>query len=124
MGGGLSNTFHLSPKRPGPLFQELTNECRTVILASGSLAPIPSLCAELNLFSTETQLPPAPTSTSTPTAAVQRRLQTKPAPLEANHVVNLDKQLFVTAIGHFADGSELQGKAKHSKQACSFSQVV
>jgi hypothetical protein len=84
-----------------------------VVLASGSLAPIPSLCAELNLFSTETQLPPAPTSTSTPVAAVQKRLQTKPPPLEANHVVNLDKQLFVTAIGHFADGSELQGKRTH-----------
>ena len=50
--------------------------------------------------------------TSTPTPAVQRRLQTQPRPLEADHVVNLDKQLFVTSIGHFPDGSELQGKGQ------------
>jgi Rad3-related DNA helicase len=95
---------------PGPLFQELADECRTVILASGSLAPIPSLCAELNLFSSNTPITlPSSSSPSTPQSTVQKRLQTQPPPLEADHVVNLDKQLFVASIGHFPDGSDLQG---------------
>ena len=34
---------------PGLLMEDLTESCRSVILASGSLAPLPSLCAELNL---------------------------------------------------------------------------
>ena len=34
---------------PAPLFEDLRDQCRTVVLASGSLAPIPSLCAELGL---------------------------------------------------------------------------
>lgn len=101
------------------MFQELANECRTVVLASGSLAPIPSLCAELNLFSSETQIAEPKNTSSTSKPAVQKRLQIQPPPLEADHVVNLDKQLFVTSIGQFSDGSEVHGKSlvpieKHS----------
>jgi hypothetical protein len=84
-----------------------------VVLASGSLAPIPSLCAELNLFSEDTHVSLSPTpksSTPASTPAIQKRLQTQPRPLEADHVVNLEQQLFVTSVGNFSDGSELQGK--------------
>ena len=35
---------------PGLLMRDLSQKCRSVILASGSLAPLPSVCAELNLF--------------------------------------------------------------------------
>lgn len=86
--------LHLDLLTPGPLMQQLTNECRTVILASGSLAPIPSLCAELNLFSEDgpnsTSLKGKnnsiiqPDSTST-TPKIQKRLQSQPKPLEADH---------------------------------------
>ena len=82
--------LHLDLLTPGPLMQQLANECRTVILASGSLAPIPSLCAELNLFSED--VPPKmnnnsvshPDPTST-TPKIQKRLQSHPKPLEADH---------------------------------------
>lgn len=99
---------------PGPLMQQLTNECRTVVLASGSLAPIPSLCAELNLFPADgppaIKPPPSPMkpSPSSPSKIIQKRLQDKPSPLEAGHVINLDKQLRCISIGHFPDGSELK----------------
>ncbi len=96
---------------PGPLMQQLANECRTVVLASGSLAPIPSLCAELNLFPADgvpiTKPASSPTNPSNE-PKIQRRLQNKPAPLEAGHVIDLDKQLRCISIGHFPDGSELK----------------
>eukprot|EP00804_Cyclotella_cryptica_P007195 CCRYP_009729-RA/>CCRYP_009729-RA protein AED:0.21 eAED:0.21 QI:131/1/1/1/0.87/0.77/9/1400/1710 len=100
---------------PGPLFQELADECRTVVLASGSLAPISSLCAELNLFSSDSPvaLPPITSGTSSTTAAGQKRLQTQPPPLEADHVVNLERQLFVVSIGQFPDGAELHVAQKN-----------
>lgn len=87
----------------------MANECRTVVLASGSLAPIPSLCAELNLFSSDTEITQPMNNSSSTTPAVQKRLQIQPKPLEADHVVNLEKQLFVTSIGQFQDGTELHG---------------
>jgi len=97
---------------PGPFMQQLTNECRTVVLASGSLAPIPSLCAELNLFPADgapvTHTPHSPMNPSSSSPKIQRRLQNKPAPLEAGHVIDLDKQLRCISIGHFPDGSELK----------------
>ena len=101
---------------PGPLMQQLANECRTVVLASGSLAPIPSLCAELNLFPEDSGLvskpSPSPMHPSNISSKIQKRLQNKPAPLEAGHVIDLDKQLRCISIGHFPDGSEL--KVSHS----------
>ena len=78
---------------PGLIMKDITDQCRTVVLASGSLSPLQSLCAELDLHDTETQK--------------SGRLQTKPKPLEANHVINLNKQLLAVAIGHFPDGSPL-----------------
>jgi hypothetical protein len=132
---------------PGILMEGIANQCRTVILASGSLAPLPSLCAELNLYgpATEslarsplsqnlpnslspvpgagkgpqpslTQKSPAPPNFQSPNgvkgasqAAKPRvgRLQTAPKPLEANHVVDLPKQLYAVAVGNFPDGSPL-----------------
>ena len=35
------------------------------------------------------------------------RLQVQPKPLEANHVIDLEKQLLAVSIGHFDDGSPL-----------------
>ena len=95
--------------------QELSNECRTIVLASGSLSPIPSLCAELNLFpadslSSVTSSEPIPTNCL---PKVQKRLQNHPCPLEADHVVDLEKQLFAVSIGHFPDGSELRVAQKN-----------
>ena len=97
---------------PGLLMKDLTEKCRSVVLASGSLAPLPSLCAELNLHgpkedssSQQTNSPlryqASQTSQSqTPVKSEKKRsvlndetsqvpsgrLQVKPKPLEANHV--------------------------------------
>ena len=73
--------------------KDLSTQCRTVVLASGSISPLPSLCAELDLQSAET--------------SKSGRLQIKPPPLEAKHVVNLNRQLHAVAIGSFPDGSPL-----------------
>ena len=104
---------------PGLRMSELAGKCRSVVLASGSLAPIQSLCAELNL------LPPKPEDqTSLKTNSVEEggnettnplserfgRLQVTPRPLEANHVIKLPKQLLALSIGHFPDGSPLSVK--------------
>ena len=35
------------------------------------------------------------------------RLQVQPKPLEANHIIDLEKQLLAISIGHFDDGSPL-----------------
>ena len=35
---------------PGLLMKDISQKCRTLVLASGSLAPLQSLCAELNLY--------------------------------------------------------------------------
>ncbi len=113
--------LHLSLLTPGPLMQELSNSCRTVVLASGSLSPIPSLCAELNLFSADTPLSPVrPSKSLVPSDVglpkIQKRLQHQPRPLEADHVVDLEKQLFACSIGHFPDGSELRVSQKNYSQ--------
>lgn len=129
---------------PGLLMSELSTQCRSVILASGSLAPLPSICAELNLYppkSSVTTTPikqplsqssaaghqsnvvnllspatqpspgkPAPSILSPENKRPKElvgRLQAKPSPLEAQHVINLKKQLFACAIGHFPDGKPL-----------------
>lgn len=96
--------LHLNLLTPGPLMQQLSNECRTIVLASGSLSPIPSLCAELNLFSEDDNCSsglPSKTNTSIAPSKNQKRLQNHPSPLEADHVVNLQKQFFAVSIGHF-----------------------
>jgi Rad3-related DNA helicase len=122
---------------PAQLMKELAKQCRSLILASGSLAPLPSLCAELGLLSCE--MPPdsaakAKTEVTEkqrnldvlkatiakelrdPVAEAPPRLQTKPPPLEADHVINLEKQLLAVAVGNFPDGEKLTvnyGQYKH-----------
>jgi Fanconi anemia group J protein len=108
--------LHLDLLTPGPLMQELSNECRTIVLASGSLSPIPSLCAELNLFPADSPISPIRSSepdTTNSLPKVEKRLQNHPCPLEADHVVDLEKQLFAVSIGHFPDGSELRVAQKN-----------
>jgi Helicase C-terminal domain len=78
---------------PGLLMTDLATQCRTVVLASGSLSPLQSVCAELNLQDSAT--------------SKSGRLQTTPKPLEANHVVDLPKQLLAVAIGNFPNGTPL-----------------
>jgi len=101
---------------PGPLFSTLAQECHSVVLASGSLSPIPSLCAELSLFPADSGPEIQKASSSPPKDLYQpaspNRLQNHPRPLQADHVVDLKKQLFAVTIGHFPDGSEL--KVTHS----------
>lgn len=111
--------LHLDLLTPGPLMQELSNECRTVVLASGSLAPIPSLCAELNLFPAadgQSPVKPSQPDTTNRPPKIQKRLQNQPTPLEAGHVVDLNQQLMAVSIGHFPDGSELRVAQKNYSQ--------
>jgi len=97
------SVFALELLTPGILMEDITSKCRTVVLASGSLAPISSLCAELNLFPSKTKAAlNSPSKTS-----LNGRLQVQPKPLEANHVIDLDKQLRAISIGCFPDGSPL-----------------
>ena len=73
---------------PGPLMQELAKECRSVVLASGSLAPLPSLCAELNLFPAESSNTPVKSSKSDgidSLPAIERRLQVQPRYERTSH---------------------------------------
>ncbi|KAL7540832.1 hypothetical protein ACHAXR_010746 [Thalassiosira sp. AJA248-18] len=123
--------LHLDLLTPGPLMQQLAAGCRTVVLASGSLAPISSLCAELNLFPADGLRSPVRASQLTPTKncppsqpdptnnlpKIQKRLQNHPMPLEAGHVIDLEKQLFAVSCGHFPDGSELKVSQKNYKHA-------
>jgi Rad3-related DNA helicase len=129
---------------PSRFFADLRTKCRTIVLASGSLAPIPSLCAELGLegqsaanatakpalvagkkvpFGNLARPPPA-ASKKRPIDKVKSesalggdtkevnvpevpRLQIQPKPLEANHVIDLEKQLLAVSCGYFTDGSPL-----------------
>lgn len=105
---------------PGMFMKELSSRCRSVVLASGSLAPIQSLCTELDLLPSSSETPthtsiPKPSSDQTDIHN-QYRLQTTPKPLEANHVINLDKQLLAVTVGHFPDGSPLSVKFKNINQ--------
>lgn len=111
---------------PSIFMKPLLEECRTVILASGSLAPIQSLCGELGMLPSEEDLSNGQSklteaqSTTTPVKAEgsqaleptppidrSRRLQISPKPLEANHVIDLKTQLLAVSVGHFTDGSPL-----------------
>jgi Rad3-related DNA helicase len=108
---------------PARNMNEIADKCRTVILASGSLAPLPSLCAELGLRASHvaakeenvpleraakpTKAEPTKAGESVTKPVSKGRLQDRPAPLEADHVISLEKQLMAVAIGHFPDGSSL-----------------
>ena len=88
---------------PGILMDGIASECRSLILASGTLAPIPSMIAELNLMHVSG-------------SSANCGLQTRPKPLEANHVIDLDKQLLALSIGRFPDGSSLIVSYKNYSQ--------
>lgn len=108
---------------PSILLRPIADKCRTLVLASGSLAPLPSLCAELGLFPASDEAhklgpqkaPPVPApDVKVPKAKAKQvdpkltgKLQVKPKPLEADHVISLDKQLRAISIGCFPDGSPL-----------------
>ena len=69
---------------------------------------IPSLCTELNLLPISSK--PPQTNEFGPSFRSPDRLQVTPKPLEAKHVINLQKQLLACEVGHFADGSLLSIK--------------
>ena len=105
---------------PGPLMQQLSSSCRNLILASGSLSPISSLVAELNLFPPKVQCGKDKGKESEKPSdddkLVYGRLQITPRPLEANHVIDLKKQLLAISVGHFCDGSSLTVNYKNYNQ--------
>lgn len=92
---------------PAPFFADLRQQCRTLVLASGSLAPIPSLCAELGLGEV-TPTHNVQVAVTKPEKEVIKkevsRLQVTPKPLEADHVIDLEKQLLAVSCGFFTDG--------------------
>lgn len=96
--------FVLNLLCPSILMEKLASMSRSVVLASGTLAPITSLCAELNLLSKSSYRQSDQSDENT------NRLQMAPRPLEANHVIDLRKQLLVCAVGHLMDGSPLTVK--------------
>ena len=97
---------------PGIMFRELSSKARSVVLASGSLSPIMSLCAELDLVPphsspqslSKIKINNNPEVSSSSTLDTSYRLQLVPKPLEANHVIDMEKQLLAFSIGEFDDG--------------------
>jgi hypothetical protein len=85
---------------------EISNSCRTLVLASGTLSPIQSLVAELDLNT--------PTDASK-SVLFNNGLQLQPAPLEAEHTINLQKQLLAVSIGHFPNGGVLTATSTNYK---------
>ena len=117
---------------PSLFMKELRDRCRSVILASGSLAPLPSLCAELGLEGQPNELPRSSESTTckdnnkmemedaAKSELVElkgKRLQVAPRPLEANHIIDLEKQLLAVSIGFFPDGTPLTVNFKNQSQS-------
>lgn len=107
---------------PAKFMSPLAEQCHTVVLASGSLSPIMSLCGELGLTVgpsdedvKKAAAKPGPESKIQAQELLSRvpRLQLQPKPLEANHVIDLEKQLLAVSIGHFADGSPITMTYSH-----------
>jgi len=101
---------------PARFMNDLSQTCRSVILASGSLAPLPSLCAELGLVGSNCEPPPDLKAflkdqenvlTEKRKSLMLPRLQDRPPPLEADHVIDLDRQLLAVAIGQLPSGERL-----------------
>ena len=109
---------------PGILMEDISSQCRTIVLASGSLAPISSLCAELNLYPSTPNVAQHDSKSGSPITPKllnkPGRLQIVPKPLEANHVINHDKQLRTVSIGNFPDGSALTVSYSHYKHSIFF----
>ena len=116
---------------PGILMAPLLRDCRSVVLASGTLAPIRSLCAELNLLPPPIASPAVGSVSKSkigentkddkadddPLSTTTGRLQVTPRPLEANHVISLPKQLLALSIGHFPDGTPLSATYSNYSKA-------
>ena len=99
---------------PSILLKPIADQCRSLIFASGSLAPLGSLCAELGLVPASDEAHAIKPLTQNPVETEKQpqdenrgKLQVKPRPLEADHVIDLDKQLRAISIGYFPDGSPL-----------------
>lgn len=98
---------------PGLLLVPIALQCRSLIFASGSLAPLGSFCSELGLSAASDEdhtLGNSRPAASDKASLMKKesgsskccaKLQVKPPPLEANHVVDLDKQLVsITRIAY------------------------
>ena len=100
-------TIHLLT--PSINYEEL-QKCRTVVLASGTLSPIGSLAAELGLETAKapSKMPKTESLDGAPPGPNSEekggKLQVKPPPLEAEHVINLQKQLFAVSVGYSPGG--------------------
>ncbi|GMI14569.1 hypothetical protein TrLO_g4418 [Triparma laevis f. longispina] len=97
---------------PSILFEEMNDKCRCVVFASGTLAPVSSFVAEMGLK-------PRTNPTAEEEAKILRgelsknslqfgRLQSKPPPLEADHIIDLQRQLLAVSIGYAPNGRELK----------------
>ena len=110
---------------PAKFMSPLAEQCHTVVLASGSLSPIMSLCGELGLTTGPSEAEkkksaveaaatkPNPTGGGDAIALKVPRLQLQPKPLEANHVIDIEKQLLAVSVGHFSDGSPITMTYSH-----------
>lgn len=109
---------------PAKFMSPLAERCHTVVLASGSLSPIMSLCGELGLTQglSDADVKKEAAKFKNPVEAemVEKalkakvpRLQMHPKPLEANHVIDLEKQLLAVSVGHFSDGSPITMTYSH-----------
>eukprot|EP00977_Amphora_coffeiformis_P002711 scaffold521_cov167-Amphora_coffeaeformis.AAC.2 len=129
--------FSLQLLNPGLLLTPIVDQSRSLIFASGSLAPLGSFCSELGLLAAsdedhlmkkavaarldeDTLMNKMPCLESPKICA---KLQVKPPPLEANHVIDLDKQLRCVSIGTFPDGSPLTATYSNYKQEGFFSHL-
>lgn len=108
---------------PAKFMADLSEQCHTVVLASGSLSPIMSLCGELGLTvgPKEAEVKKAAAKLNPIEAEIEAkalkakmpRLQMQPKPLEANHVIDLEKQLLAVSVGHFSDGTPITMTYSH-----------
>ena len=122
--------FSLQLLNPGLLLSPIVDQSRSLIFASGSLAPLGSFCSELGLSAASDKdhsmkkVATAPSDEATllnkmpspEPPKICARLQVKPPPLEADHVIDLDKQLRCVSIGTFPDGSPLTATYSNYKQ--------
>ena len=122
--------FSLQLLNPGLLLAPIADKSRSLIFASGSLAPLGSFCSELGLSAASDEdhsmkkAVPAPMDKANminnvpclESPKICAKLQVKPPPLEANHVIDLNKQLRCVSIGTFPDGSPLTATYSNYKQ--------
>ncbi|GMI02980.1 hypothetical protein TrVE_jg9717 [Triparma verrucosa] len=102
---------------PSILFEELNDKCRTVVFASGTLAPVTSFAAELGLKAHTKPTEEEKKDILTRKVEMKEvgRLQVQPPPLEAGHIIDLQKQLLAVSIGYAPNGRELKVDYKNLK---------